>query len=196
MAQAGKSSRSRAAVGRRNRQAGKELERRVATDLRQILDPPHVSKAISEAQGLLKGYPSKATRSTATSEIKRLQKLSSVRRGEQGRGAHEPDIVTATDWWIEVSRRADVSPFGKLAQAERDVGAAIVAGQDSWTRPVAVWRRTGSPVVLVALRLVHLAGVAGDDAEVLLDGSPVSDVPVMVEYEWFLKVIRLEYGTH
>lgn len=188
-----KSSRSRAAVGRRNKQAGKEFERRIATDLRQILDPRDLTRAIKEASDRLKGNPGTEQRAEATRTIKSLQKRSCVRRGEQGRGAHEPDIVTPTPWWIEVSRRSAVSPLGKLAQAERDVFSAVEVGELRWTRPVALWRKTGSHEIIAALSFAHLIEACTDQ---WIDALPewTSDLPVMLEYKRFLDLVEHEHG--
>lgn len=186
-----KSSRSRAAIGKRNSKVGKDLERQIATDLRQIMDHPDLVKETAEAKARLSGKPSKEEMSAATKEHKRLLKLSAIRRGEQGRGAHEPDVVTPTDWWLEIGRRGDDSPLGKLAQAQRDSAEAVEVGKP-WRRPVAVVRKTGSPKIKVALELAHLLEAAGDgmfDAE-----EWVWELPVVISYKAFLKLVEDEHA--
>jgi hypothetical protein len=187
-------------VGKRNRNVGKELERQVVRDLQRILEPD-LAKEIDHAREMTKIPPemkankalAKARRSEWTTELKRLQKLSAFRRGEQGRGAHEPDVVTPLVWWIECSRRTDLGALGKLAQAQVELGEARKAGKaKQWSRPVAVYRKTGSPKITVALELADLVECSGDG---MFDAMPwVWELPVVIPYDAFLKLVEDEHA--
>jgi hypothetical protein len=126
----------------------------------------------------------KAHRSEWTKELRRLQGLSQIRRGQQGRGAHEPDVVSPTHWWIETGRLGDGALAAKLAQGERDA-------TPPWTTPVAIVRQTGSPVIRAMLRLDSLIEALGEDT-----GWAVPqwswDIPVVIPYERWLEVVKRE----
>lgn len=88
-----------------------------------------------------------------------------VRRSDQGFGAHEPDVVCEGNapvmakriWWeCYHGRRPD--PKAKLEQAERD---SLDRERDwySWI-PVVVWREHGSRVTSATLRHVSLLYVS------------------------------------
>ena len=195
-----KSPRSRAAIGRQNRAVGKELERKVVADLQRILEP-ELAKEMDHAREMIKIPPemkankilAKARRSEWTRELRRLQSLSSSRRGEQGRGAHEPDVVSPLVWWIECSRRKDLGAVGKLAQAERELAAAGKAGKDKqWSRPVAVYRKTGTSTITVAMLLIDLVEAVGDG--LFLAAGWSWSLPVVISYETFLKLVEDEHA--
>lgn len=110
-----------------SRNKGVVFERDVAQELRKALDPPEVTEAIASA---------------APSRRPQALMASRVRRGRQGEGARECDIVVeGTLLWIECQHasREKHDPAAKLAQAERDaaeVGAARAI-------PIAVTHCTG-----------------------------------------------------
>jgi hypothetical protein len=192
------SSRSPAAVGRQNTAAGKGFEREIVMALQLILEPnlaAEMNKTRAELK-IPKGTPKEtaaAIRSETTKKLRHLQGLSQIKRGEQRRGAHEPDVVSPTSWWIEVSRRGDPGPLGKLAQAERELKAARKAGKEQWTRPVACYRKTGSPTITVALWLDDLMEALG--APILWTTPQWSwNLPVVIGYDWFLKLVEDEYA--
>lgn len=197
--QKGSSSRSPAAVGRRNRNVGKELERTVVQDLQQILEPElHQLMEVERARLVIpKSTPKKEAtvlRSAVTRELRRIQKLSLIRRGEQGRGAHEPDVVSSTVWWLEIARRKEPNAVQmKLAQGQTDLRAAKDAGKArTWTRVAAVHRRTGSPLIVVALELADLLEAAGDG---MFHAPPwVWELPVVISYKAFLKLVEDEHA--
>lgn len=115
---------------------GKPFEQRVARLMREIYDPPELVAAI----GLAKGK-----------DHANLLKKSSVRRGDQGRGAMEPDIVTPSNWWFELqwAGRDHYRPMEKLKQAIRDVDDT----NGQWFRPVAVCQLKGSPTITAYMRM-------------------------------------------
>ncbi len=193
------SSRSRAAVGKQNSKVGKELERLVVRDLQAILEP-ELHNQMERARLKLKipkGSPAdhaKVIRSEGTKELRAIQKQSLIRRGEQGRGAHEPDVVTRTAWWLELARRKEPDAVQmKLAQGQRDLGEAKVVGKaQTWRRVAAIHRRTGSPVIVVALELADLVEAAGDG---MFDALPwVWELPVVISYKAFLKLLEDEHA--
>jgi hypothetical protein len=193
------SSRSRAAIGRRNRAAGKELERVVVMDLQAILEP-ELHQRMEEARSRLvipKATAKKKAaeiRSEATKDLRALQKLSAIRRGEQGRGAHEPDVVSPTSWWLEIARKKDPNAVhDKLAQGQRDLDAAAAAGKSgTWSRVAALHRRTGTPQIVVALELADLVEAAGDG---LFAAAPWAwKLPVVIGYDQFLKLVKEEHA--
>jgi hypothetical protein len=83
--------------------------------------------------------------------------------------------------------------LGKLAQAERELKAARKAGKEQWTRPVACYRKTGSPTITVALWLDDLMEALG--APILWTTPQWSwNLPVVIGYDWFLKLVEDEYA--
>jgi hypothetical protein len=88
---------------------GRSFEQSVASDMRAVFDAPELLGAFKEAK--------------TAKDLRELQKRSLVRRGRQGEGATEPDvIVSGTKLWLECQNasRAASCPLKKLEQAERD----------------------------------------------------------------------------
>lgn len=78
-----------------------------------------------------------------------------VRRSDQGYGAHEPDVVVqgaglADHVWWECNTGFSPQPLAKLEQAEFDAVAASVR-VGVWF-PVVAWRKTGSREALATMR--------------------------------------------
>lgn len=158
------------------------FERQVATDLRKILDPPELTDRIQKAE--------------SPAERRAAMQRSCVRRGQQSAGAHEPDIVTPTPFWIEVTRQQGDAAVKKLSQAVGDLEAAHLAGKWDWRFPAAVCRKTGSPTINVCLRL-------GDLMEVVCatgagEAHPVDQrfrgLPVVISYHGFLELLEKEWA--
>jgi hypothetical protein len=108
-------SRTRAQAGKLSRTKGKEFERWLARDLRELIGEPAVESA---------------------GDVR----TSRVRRGEQGHGAVHPDVrVEGLPFWFECQHAARPDPEAKLQQARAD---SAVSGE-KWI-PVAVVRRSGA----------------------------------------------------
>lgn len=136
------------------------------------MDPPHLTDQLRKSE---------------PGERSRLLRTSHVRRGQQARGAHEPDIVTPTPWWFEVARRQAECVLNKLSQAERDI-------VPPWLWPVAIWRKTGSPTITVAMRLSSLLGAVGEASDFALP-EWAWDLPVVIEYHAFLRIVEQSWKT-
>lgn len=161
-------------MGKKSRTKGKRFEEKIARAMRDIFDSPEL-KAKMEHEA--KGMELKAE--GAQSRYRALQKMSRVRRSDQGRGAKEPDLVIqGCNCWMELRDAVDPRPAEKLLQAEGDV---IEAGQIFKMWPVAITHKTGSPYTQVTMRaatfVAQVAKHLGDDPLVTID------------YEDFLKVL-------
>lgn len=152
---------------------GRPFERRIARDLRLIYDPPELCEKIAEA---------------GARDRVRLMKMSAVRRGQQGRGAQEPDLVTPTAWWIELQWAGSGAhrPMAKYGQAMRDI--ADHGGGRPWQRPVAICRLKGSPQINAWLCLGDMLSALGRDPGTLLASAVIS-----IQYETFLEVLSHEW---
>lgn len=85
-----------------------------------------------------------------------------VRRGQQGDGAHEPDVVIEGDaplfaqrMWTECQDAIDPTPREKLAQAERDILA--LPSEFSCYVPIVVWHKLRARTIQVTTPLWVLA---------------------------------------
>lgn len=193
-----KSSRSRSAISKQNSAVGKDLEQKVVRDMQAILEPD-LAMQMAVQRDLLKipkGTPraeAKEIRSEATRELRALQKQSAIRRGEQGRGAHEPDVVSPTSWWLELARRKEPNAVQmKLAQGQRDLEAAAAAGKArTWQKAAALHRKTGSHQIVVALALADLVEAAGDG--LFAAEAWTWEIPVVISYDHFLKLVEEEH---
>lgn len=156
---------------------GKPFERKIANDLRQIYDPINLCMQINEAKG---------------KEYFRLLKQSSVRRGEQGRGAHEPDVVTPTTWWLELqwASSASFDPMKKFNQALRDIKDHD--GKKQWIRPVSICQRKHISKITVLLYLSDLITAVNDVSRETLIPSKIKNTIINIKYEDFLEILRIE----
>lgn len=129
----------------KSQQKGKAFERKIATALRQIYDPPELRM---ELERLAKARKVK--------ERRELMKQSAVRRSDQGKGACEPDIVVrGCPCWVECQDAWDSRPHTKYTQAVRDVQQT---GSPLW--PTAVCHRSRESRITVWMALPHLAQLA------------------------------------
>jgi hypothetical protein len=95
-----------------------------------------------------------------------------VRRSQQSGGAYEPDVVVeGLSLWTECQHANEPTPLLKLAQAERDASAA-----GGFRLPVVVWKRSGSRVVNVTLRLWTLVWTLGDSCRVPYEAITTVDL--------------------
>lgn len=130
-----------ASRGRGAREKGRAFEQKIARDLRLIFDGPSWIKHHEEL--------------TPRQRVAHL-KTSRVRRGEQGRGAREGDIVVEErTWWFELQHTNAIhfNPETKLLQGERDI--AQRAEQDKWYA-ISVCLQTGCRTTWCAMRLKTL----------------------------------------
>jgi hypothetical protein len=106
-----------------------------------------------------------------------------VRRGQQGAGAHEPDVVVdGLALWTECECAVNPNPVFKLAQAERDTLRVTVP-----IYPVVVWRKTHAKSICVTMRLETLMAVTGG-------GMPHGDTLTLittVDFIDWLEQVRL-----
>lgn len=148
----------------------------MARDLREIYDAPEVLAAIAAAD-----------RKT----LKAAMAGTTVRRGEQGRNAHEPDVIAPCSWWMELQDSATISPEAKLRQAERDLAMhwrrADGPSERRWTRPVAICHQRGARSAVACMRLADLVRCCGGEFPETKDQGYL---PVRIEYEDFLKILR------
>lgn len=101
--------------------------------------------------------------------------------------------MTPTAWWFELGRLQRDDILTKLAQAQGDVDDAVEAEKDPpWTRPVAVVRKTGSPIKRVALHLGDLIAALDCDSAVWDLPSWTWDMPIVIEYGAFLRIVEME----
>lgn len=117
------------------------FERKIARDLRKIYDPPELNEQIEKADNKI---------------IKKILGKSCVRRGEQGKNAHEPDIVAPCDWWLELEDGGSKGPDNKLNQALRDLkehSQSHISGR--WRRAVAICHAKGSTKTTATMTLEH-----------------------------------------
>lgn len=104
-----------------------------------------------------------------------------VRRGQQGDGAHEPDVVVEGDaplhalrLWTECQDAIDPTPRAKLEQAECDIKA--LPAEHSFYVPIVVWHKlrgrtiqvTTQPWVLARCGLFTLVDGIDHPGELLL----------------------------
>jgi len=146
------------------RRKGHDFERQVANDLREIYDPPELVAAIRAAK---------------PAERPALLKRSLVRRGEQGHGALEPDVVTPTTWWIECGNGATVDPLKKLLQAKQDAPRG--------RRAVAVVHRKGARRCTATLSLGDLATAVSEASDA---GLRAELLTCTIGYEDWLALLR------
>lgn len=116
-------------------------------------------------------------------QLRELWPGASVHRSSQADRAYRPDVVIdgsaaphlAQRLWLELNDARDPRPVAKLLQAEEDVAAQEVRGDDaviirgSWL-PVVVWHRTGVRHVATKATmrlgtLIVLSGGEGEDGE-------------------------------
>ena len=150
-------------VGRRSKVKGKTFERRIAQVMRRIYDLPELVEAIELADA---------------STRKKFMKSSHVRRGEQGQGAHEPDLVTPDRYWMELQNASgsNHNPLAKLAQAERDAKCGFV--------PVSICHKTGSRSTEVCLRAGALYNT--------LPLSVLQNIPIRFDLDDFVRILEYE----
>lgn len=166
-------------MGKLSRSTGATFEREIARRLRQIYDPSDLLTQLEAA--------------TPQTRPKLLLQ-SSVRRGDQRRGAREPDIVTPSTWWLELQCKSPNSGgkrdgTDKLNQAQRD----IMGRPDCpWYRPAVVERRKGSPRVWVTMPAHTLAATLGYDirADTLI--GLARDMPTTISWEAFETILASE----
>lgn len=98
-----------------------------------------------------------------------------VRRSEQAHRPFEPDVVVdhhpfGSRLWTECQHADDPTPLRKLAQAERDIGAAMErqgAGPDltaiaaNHLYPIVVWRQSCSRVINMTTRMWVIERISG-----------------------------------
>lgn len=140
-----------------------------------MYDPPELVKAIEAADS--------STRKSIMAE-------SRVRRGEQGRNAHEPDVVAPSCWWLELHSGKDTIAK-KFAQARTDLQKHHDRGGKFWRKAAVIHRARGARTVTATMTMVDLADSVNTGA-----GAPIeyADDMVTMNYETFLKVLRCEDG--
>lgn len=96
-----------------------------------------------------------------------------VRRSEQAHRPFEPDVVVdhhpfGSRLWTECQHADIPSPLKKLAQAERDILAALgrkgFADPDAAIHtiyPIVVWRRTAGRVISMTTRMWVIESISG-----------------------------------
>lgn len=114
--------------------------------------------------------------------------LATVRRGQQGDGAHEPDVVIDGDapltirrLWIECQCANNPTPVLKLQQAERD---AWESPAREVAVPLAVWHRSKEHVSWVTCRLGSLVALG-----LIAAASPPNLLSTM-DFDAFLAALR------
>jgi hypothetical protein len=159
----------RVTAGKRARAKGPAFERKIATDMRTIYDPPALTRQLAELHGQRK-VPGKQA------EYRALQKSSRVRRSDQGRGAKEPDLVIeGCPCWLELQDATGHS-YSPLLQAEKDVAEA-----DSELWPVSVCHQSGRTSIESCLRLGTLVALTGV-AELNMMTAESMLIPVIIDY--------------
>jgi hypothetical protein len=110
-------------------------------------------------------------------------KTSRVRRGEQGKGAREADIVVGgRQWWFELQHASGTfNPEGKLAQAEKDIAEC---GETNAWHPISICHKTGERTIWCAMRIPTLILLAtGKFAE-------ISDAAIVrIPYDALLRML-------
>lgn len=163
----------------KKRSDGRPFERKIVTELREIYDPPDLVSKIAQA--------TKQTR-------QRYQKLSVVRRGEQGKGAHEPDVCTPSKWWFECQWASDATynPRGKLGQAVRDL--EFYATEEvllPWTKPCSVCQKKNSQRIEVFLFLNDYIDAINPDLKEMVP-TELLNVIINIDFEVFKRLLRYE----
>jgi hypothetical protein len=143
----------------------------MAQELRKIYDPPSLLDRLAGA---------------TPHNRQSILKESSVQRGQQARGAHEPDVITPSPWWMELqwASRQSHNPKKKLAQAVRDV---MDQEDCRWTRPVAICQEKGSHTPIVRLFLSDLAKAAA--------GMPWGGIEITLDFEAFWEILCHENNS-
>jgi hypothetical protein len=170
-----KSKPTKAQLGRRSRSKGSAFERKIATELRSIYDPPELIEQLAAA-----------LKAKDQVEHRRLLKASNVSRGEQTRGAKHADLlIEDCPFWLELqdANAAHYRPLDKLQQAERDVGDAV---SDKW--PVSVCHKIGGRSIQVCMRFGALAWLALGVDDV--DDATLGEVPVTIDWEHFKYLLQ------
>jgi len=158
------------AAGRRSKAKGRVFERQIARELRAVYDTPELCARIAAA---------------TNADRKKHMSESSVRRGEQGRNAHEPDIVAPCPWWFELHTGTQ-SLGKKLEQARDDAELHHRRGGRRWTKAVAVHRAKGSQNITASMMLSDLLKTIGVTSRLDIE------MPVTVDFYDFLELLRLE----
>lgn len=161
-----------ASRGRGAREKGRKFEQRIGRDLRLIYDG---KKWVDHYDDL-----------TKKQQVAFL-KTSKVRRGEQGKGAREGDLVVAErQWWFELQHADGFNPEAKLLQAEKDITEK--AEPDRWYA-ISVCLQTGHRTIWCAMRLrtLHLLATGKYPADVNED---TNSAIVRAKYEDVLKMLE------
>jgi hypothetical protein len=113
-----------------------------------------------------------------------LLKKSQVRRGEQGHGALEPDIVTPSPWWFECGTGTGDGANGrkKLEQALADMAKMPPI---DYSYAAAITRERGRQKIMVTTKLTHLVFVTGGRYP-----CDVLDPIVTLDFEHFHRILR------
>lgn len=115
-------------------------------------------------------------------------KTSKVRRGEQGKGAREADvIVDERRWWFELQHADKFQPLKKLEQAEKDIRER--ADDDGWY-PIAICLQTGRHTTWAMMRAYTFVLLTTGR---MIEEVSVRDAPVMIRYEDLL--VALEHDA-
>lgn len=116
-----------------------------------------------------------------------------IRRSDQSHRAWLPDVTGVPGLWIECQVAARTSPYGKLAQAIRDVQQ--FKGKE-YAIPIAITRQKGSPTISATLCLSDLAfitnamnGVFETLENLEKDRSGLGLTPVTLLFDLFNELI-------
>jgi hypothetical protein len=163
-----------ASRGRGAREKGQKFEQLIGRDLRQIFD----GKKWVEHHASL----------TKKQQVAHL-KTSRVRRGEQGKGAREGDLVVdERQWWFELQHADKFQPEKKLLQGERDIKQR--GEPDRWYA-ISVCRQTGYRTIWCTMRLRTLLLLSTGKYPADVDEDTNSAI-VRVHYTDVLKMLEAD----